>query len=198
LVRKYFSLLFFLLSLAAVPTAFADTENFSFSFTGSAGLVGTVTGEIDGLENNATSSATAVFIDTATNNAGGDTLPYNVLNSHADVIDNTFTVTNGVITGVYFFVDTSFSDPSEPDFNALELNGYVNGTNTLGFGFGQVINYDGLSGVTYTELPSAAAPEPATAGYFLEGLAAVALLSWRRFGKQPARLTALRGFTLSL
>jgi hypothetical protein len=82
----------------------ARADDFAFSFTNTVGTVaGSVTGEILGLQNNATSSATAVIIDSYPSGLPNilEALPadatlWNVLGS------NTFTVMHGQITAADF------------------------------------------------------------------------------------------------
>jgi hypothetical protein len=186
-MRFFLAGLLFVCSVVATPAALADTVNFSFSFNDGSG--GLVTGEIDGLQNNATSATTAVYIDTATNNGGGDTLPYDVLTSYAQVDSNTFTVTDGVITAGHLNVLTGRKDPSEQDFVLLLLNQTNSDENALGFSFGNVSNYGGLAGATYTELP-AATPEPGTLSYLAEALGGAAVMGWRGVRRRSA---AVRG-----
>jgi hypothetical protein len=79
--------------------------SFQFSFTGITGTgEGTVTGEIDGLADNTTGPATAVFIDSAPS-AFGVTTPLSVPLSNSNF--NTFTVSSDAITSSTF--DTTFS-----------------------------------------------------------------------------------------
>lgn len=99
-----------LLVLIAVVAAFAWVPRasaaliFDFSFTAA---TGTVTGEIDGLTDNAPSSATHVIIDSITGGAGvglGITLPYDTISDHPS--ENMFTVTTEQITNFDYVVST--------------------------------------------------------------------------------------------
>ena len=88
---------------------------FDFSFTNDLGTApGTVTGEIVGLSDNATSAATALYIDSFptspfyvfgtgpfTLQLPGDT-PFNVLSPLDQILDNSFTVSNGEIINANF------------------------------------------------------------------------------------------------
>jgi len=164
------------------PAARADTLNFSFSFTGTNYSIngepmGTVSGEIFGLADNGTSSATAIYIDTADNNKGDDTLPYNVLSAYATVVANSFTVSNGVIVADDVYIKTQ-DDPNELDFSALTLN--YSGTNGLSFDYGPINNFYGLAGTTFEPLTASATPEPAAITYMLESFGVGACLAWRR------------------
>jgi hypothetical protein len=66
----------------------AMADNFTFSFTDQG--VGTVTGEIFGLQNNATSPATEVLITSYPSTILG-TIPVLDATQWTDVMDNTFT-----------------------------------------------------------------------------------------------------------
>jgi len=158
------------------PAAKADTLDFSFSFSSPAG---TVTGEIVGLADNGTSSATAIYIDTASNNYGNNTLPYDILSSYATVGHNTFTVSGGAITAADVYVLTGFGDPTEPSFNNFELNSN-GGINALTFSHAAIANSDGLAGVSFEPLTASATPEPAASTYMLESFGVGACFAWRR------------------
>jgi hypothetical protein len=101
--------------LASAP-AVAATLDFDFTFSNVVGTIGgnafsgTVTGEIVGLVNNTTSSATALYIDSYPAGLGAlGTVPIDVpLPSAAD---NRFTVSGGVLSGVYFVVAASLLSP---------------------------------------------------------------------------------------
>jgi hypothetical protein len=181
---RLLSLFVCLSTVGIVPAASAGTLDFTFSFTGTnyslpGNPSGTVTGEIVGLSDNATSSATAIYIDTADNNIKNDTLPYNALSTMALVFKNSFTVSNGVITAANLFILTANGDRTEPDFESLTLNNSQ--TNQLTIGPGGLANNSGFGGTTYALVPSVAvAPEPASMTFLLEGLGAGACLGWRR------------------
>jgi hypothetical protein len=162
------------------PAAKADTLVFDFSFSGTynQGTVrpGTVTGVLNLSGSGASYAATSVIIDTATNDIGGDTLPYNVLSfSGVDIVSNAFTVSAGQIVAADLNL-VVHNDPSEPDFSSIRLN--FNTANEVDFG-NALYNTGGFSGVTYTPVPSAT-PEPASLGFLLEGATAGAWLLRRR------------------
>lgn len=75
--------------------AHATTLDFDWSLTDGAE---TLSGLITGLTDNATSTPTHVYINSAGPTALPEPLPYD-LALYADVSDDTFTVTNGAITG---------------------------------------------------------------------------------------------------
>ncbi len=162
------------------PAAKADTLVFDFSFSGTynQGTVrpGTVTGVLDLSGSGTNYAATSVIIDTATDDIGGDTLPYNVLSfSGVDIVSNSFTVSAGQIIAADLNL-VVHNDPSEPDFSSIRLN--FNTANEVDFG-NALYNTEGFSGATYTPVPSAT-PEPASLGFLLEGAAAGAWLLRRR------------------
>jgi hypothetical protein len=76
----------------------AMADNFIFSFSDAAG---TVTGEITGLQNNATGSATKVLITSYPALLGS--IPDLIATDWAGQFLNSFTETNGVITDAQFF-----------------------------------------------------------------------------------------------
>lgn len=89
---------------AMTASARASALDFDFSITNTLGYnAGTVTGEIIGLSNNATSSATAVIITNYPMGTGltdPSPLPFTI--PAGDVVSNTFTVSNGVIDALDF------------------------------------------------------------------------------------------------
>ena len=90
-----------LLLVAATPSR-ASLLNFDFSFTGAFSFPGTVTGEIDGLTDNGTSAASAVYIDSSSS-----TVPFSLpFNTVKDAFSNTFTVANGQITDLTYFAES--------------------------------------------------------------------------------------------
>jgi hypothetical protein len=95
------------LALASIP---AYALSFNFSFSHDFGVAGTVTGEIDGLTDNATGPATAVFVNSAPP-VFNVTTPVSI--PVAGATNNSFTVSSGAIT------DSNFASLSSPFF--LEL-----------------------------------------------------------------------------
>ena len=94
------------LALASTP---GHALSFDFSFTGGGDIPGTVTGEIDGLQDNATGPATAVFINSAPA-FYHITMPFSVpIPGPGNPGLNSFTVTSGMI------VDTN---PAVPFFES--------------------------------------------------------------------------------
>jgi hypothetical protein len=145
---------------------------FDISFTNTTGNVpGTVTVEIDGLQDNSTSAATAVTIDSAP--AFGITLPFPVLLPPAAF--NSFTVQNGVIT------QYSFNNNPIADNDVLELTTLPGGNQGVFFErFGNVA--DSFCGVQTCETAGPIAVPGPIAGAGLPGLilAGGGLLGWWR------------------
>jgi hypothetical protein len=159
------------LTLAGAPSAYAGTLSFYFSFSNITGSVpGTVTGEVTGLTDNSTSSATNVYIDSYPSALGLSlTTPFD---TSADQALNSFTVSNGQITGAEYF--------------AVGVGSYALGINHIGGNYlenasgPEVFNGDGLEGVTFTAIP-----EPSTWAMLLLGFAGLSL-AWL-----PARRSAV-------
>ena len=150
-----------LLLVAATPGR-ASLLNFDFSFAGAPSFPGTVTGEIDGLTNNATSSANAVYIDSSSSTAPFS-LPFNTIE---DAFSNTFTVTNGQITDLKYFAESitigyliSLNDQNR-EINALIVMSPP----------GTIANAGGPAGLVLTP-----APEPSAALLLLTALAGLLL-----------------------
>jgi hypothetical protein len=128
--------------LATVPGAqLARADNFSFSFTnafsGPGYVSGTVTGEIIGLTNNSTGPAAQVIITSfpAGLNSVLGSGPINAM-LWAHVYQNSFTETNGMVTGGGFWAqDTIGSNTSGAQL-------YINGDNVSPGPF-DFLNLDG-------------------------------------------------------
>jgi hypothetical protein len=137
-----------ILSAGTATAASAVNFDFSFSDDGSLGpfdVPGTVTGEILGLTNNATSTATHVVIESVVNPEGESLGLATPLDTIGKVITNTFTIAGGQITAAsYAAIDTS-SDGYEL---LLDFNGrnslYSGGTNLI------TGNTGGVTGITFT------------------------------------------------
>ena len=142
--RKLFGLGVFFVTILSAPLANAD--NFSFSFTGLAGIgfgfgdvAGTVSGEILGLTNNSTGPAADVLItsfptglDSVLGAAG--TGPIDTM-LWTNVAVNTFTEFNGVLTGGSFVASETV--------NGFSRGGqlWINGTDK--YGSHDFLNLDG-------------------------------------------------------
>ena len=90
------------ITCASAPAS-AVTIGFSFSNT-TGNISGTVTGEIIGLTDNTTSAATSIVLDSVPSGLGFSfTTPFDVIPNATTIFNNSFTVSNGVITSGYFF-----------------------------------------------------------------------------------------------
>ena len=140
------------------PVASAATFNFSFSNVGGP-VSGTVQGTLTLPDGDGTNLSATSLIVTSAPSALGYTLPFDVLANAIAVLDNSFTVSGGVITA--------------SSFGALSIGGAF----TLNFSpgnFGSLFNVQGsgaaLSGVvdvnsttlTYSPAAPTTVPEPAT------------------------------------
>ena len=154
-----------LIVLGTVVTITAQAQstlNFYFSFTGNPSEYGqssgTVTGEIFGLTDNATSSATDVVIDSFPSgiNILGVSAPLDATTWDVQY-ENSFTVVSGEITSA------SFASYDAAIAKQLGICGYSGGAyNYLELSPENVIwvgNLDGMSGVTFTPAP---VPEPSS------------------------------------
>lgn len=185
-----------LLSTAAANPAHAVNINFSFSTDPSTGgLAGTVTGQIQGLVDNTTSAATAVIIDSYPAGLvlhGTYTTPFNVLAwAGAQIVENSFTLSNGAVTGASFAVENGNGDDDQLYIDSPIGNhfGLATGTNFLDIG-----NSDGLyvwndngigpTGVTFGQ-PSSI-PEPTS--LMLAACAGLLCLAFRCTKKMPPQI----------
>ena len=136
----------------------------------------TITGEITGLADAGTSSATHVFIDSFPSALDLSlTTPFDTIDDSAL---NSFTVSNGQITGGEYF--------------AVGVGVYELGINRISNNFlesvssnGEVHNSDGLAGLTFT-----AVPEPSTWAMMILGFAALCAACYRRRLFGPAASAA--------
>ena len=165
----------------------AHALDFNFSFSNVTGNAdGTVTGEIFGLTNNATSAASDIVIDSAPAGWVLPAIPFSVFSHAGDwsggyIDENSFTVSNGVLTDANFqiyggYFDLNY-DNTYNEFGDLRvITGVVPPTGPY------IQNTDGFGGVTYT-----AVPEPSTWAMMGLGFASLGLAGYRRRRLAPAR-----------
>lgn len=139
------------------PASAVISFEFSFSNDPAWGNVpGTVTGRILGLVDNATSTATGAFIDTAPDALGYGPFPVDVFSRFPVISENSFTVVGGVMTDASFLAqsqDNLGSGFPGPAWLYININGSTNfldanDNNNQEF----VWNEGGLNGVTFTPI----------------------------------------------
>jgi hypothetical protein len=139
----------------------AMADDFIFSFSDA---TGTVTGEIFGLQNNATGSATEVIITSFPASLGS--IPDLIVTDWAVQVFNLFTETNGVVTDAQFFAQ----DDDLP-FPSMFISA----------GIGEIITVNpnpGISGpITFAPAP---VPEPSAWIFLLTVMLAVAIVKRSR------------------
>jgi hypothetical protein len=146
----------------------AHAVNLLFSFDNTVGNVnGTVSGELFGLTDNATSSATAVEL-LSYPDVG---LPTPPVIGFPPFSQNSLTLVNGDVTGgVFQWINAGV-------FLDINVSSAVNGVNELfNTNNGEFVrNLDGLSGVSF----SVATPEPSTWALMLVGFVGLAVARYR-------------------
>jgi hypothetical protein len=184
----------FLFLFILFSPAEADLLNFDFSFTGDSnhgGLGGMITGEIVGLENNASSTPSDIILTSFP--PGLDipsSAPYslndNGWNLAGDADGQFIVVSNSLITSA---TDYEATISGQQDFFSLNVPFILNDVeqgplNGLQYGpDAEVSNFDGFSGVTYTLVTI---PEPAKVALLLISL--VMLGSWCPFRRKSESL----------
>lgn len=172
---------------ATSVASFANAMNFFFSFTNDPGLgnvAGTVTGEIFGLTDNATSAATSVVIDSVpTALTGLPSTPFTAAAYAADLGEfigsNSFTVTSGAVTNADYQIWGG-------DF-ALNVGGAFNSLSSPDASE-RVQNLDGMGGITFSV--ASAAPEPAAWTMMVLGIGALGGAMRSARGKSRAMAAA--------
>ncbi len=167
------------LSTMLIAAPAQASPDFTFSVTNTIGTVaGTFTGRILGLTDNATSSATQVFIDTFP--AGLDSLEAAPVEATLwdQQYENSFTVSGGQIVDGGFWAQQTIN--ALPYGYQLYLNGAIgNGFNFLNLD-GDDTRYvwgdNGFAAANFAPLGAQDVPEPGTFALFGAGLAASGLL----------------------
>jgi hypothetical protein len=152
------------------PTA-SQALVFTFSFTNTTGTTnGTVTGDIDGLVNGTGVAATNVILDSYPTGLGLPSPPLDIVN----VVDNTFDVSNNMITSAFFEGTNSSA------FLVIGDSSFAMGATLANTTPNLDVNTD-----TPPTFVLSSVPEPASAALLATGLAALWQLR-RRQRRPPA------------
>ena len=167
-------------SVKALDFDFSITGDPSYTDEGITSNAGTITGEIIGLQDNASSDPSDIIITSAPTGLGFIPTPFSLVNGYPGYFyldGGTFTVADGVITSADFSAYSN-DDRASFDFNVtnsinLALNGFVSLSTLSDFGTEvELSNGGGFQGVTYTAVQT---PEPSTYAMMLLGLCAIGL-----------------------
>jgi hypothetical protein len=167
----------------AVCASPSQALTFQFSFTG---IGGTVTGEIDGLVDNDTSSATHLVINSYPALLDvGVAAPFDAVATADGIFYNSFAVAGGVIQTYLFAANHAFQWGGTGGWQlCFSYNQQCQALAYLSDGTNTVSG----SQVTFSQV--AATPLPAALPLFATGLGALGLLRWRRRRKNAAAIAA--------
>lgn len=128
---KFKTLLAIAAMVSAVSVGAASAATVTFTFSNVVGNYnGTVTGHVDGLVNNATSAASAVWVDSypaGLNQFGTYSTPFNVLAWSGNLMENSFTLSGGLVTAAFFSISGA---------NGINDQLYLNSACACAFGTG--------------------------------------------------------------
>ena len=127
-----FKMLFALAAMvSALSAGAANAVTVTFTFSNYVGNYnGTVTGRVTGLVDNATSAASGVFIDSypvGLNQFGTYNTPFDVLAWTGNVMENSFTLSGGLVTSAFFSISGA---------NGVNDQLYLNSACACAFGTG--------------------------------------------------------------
>jgi hypothetical protein len=171
----------------AAGTVHAQLLNFDFTLVGDPSIddpsthyfTGTITGELVGLANNASSTPTDIILTSIPANLNGPTAPYSLKANGWNLSEfGSITVTNGVITSDLNYQAGLAGQPDEfvLDVGLNDLQPNVGVLNGVDFQGNAIANLGGFSGVTFT----ADVPEPSTYALLIVSLLAFAALRQKR------------------
>jgi hypothetical protein len=163
-------LIFFAICLGFSTFAKAQSLDFDFSFTGlfqyeGTQQSGTISGELIGLQNNASSSPTEVIIKSAPSEMffdAPDHLPYAISSFSIPPSANTIAISNYTVTAANLDLESQIFPNAILQLNDADYMG----RNGFEYGGLALYNQDGFAGATYTYV-GLAAPEPGSLALML-------------------------------